>query len=98
MTTMAQVLRTRSRGTYTTILTPSTKQPCTPLDCAPAHCDPPQSATPLESDQRVADNLFSDFTGMSADWQDIGYYKVALNLLPHDPVLTYNIDLPKRVP
>ena len=78
------MVRTRSQGTYKTILTPSTKQP---LDCVAAHCDSPQPPTLLQSDQaspevhRAADTLFNDLIGMTADRQDIDYYKVALNLL-----------------
>jgi hypothetical protein len=100
MTTM--VRSTRSRGAYTTTLTTSTKQPCVSLDSAAVHCNPPpQSGTPLESEQAssgVADTLLSDFTGMIADVQDIGYHKVALNILPHGLVFTHGIGLRRSAP
>ena len=100
MTTMARVQSTHLKGAYTTTLT-GAKQPCVSLESAVVHYKSPQTATPLQSDQpssTLADILLSDLTGMTADLQDIGYYKVALNLLPHDHVFTHNIGLHKSAP
>src|SRR5258705_12300187 len=95
MTTMATVVRTRSRGTSTTILSSGTQQqPCVSFETNPNNPYPSQS--PLQSNQvaqtsdpeiHQADLLFH---GMTADEQDIGFYKVSLNFLPYELGLSFN--------
>jgi hypothetical protein len=94
MTTMGTVVRTRSRGTYTTILCSVRQHPCISFETNPNSLYPSQS--PLQSNQiaqtsdpeiRQADLLFR---GMTVDEHDIGFYKVSLNFLPYKLGLSFN--------
>jgi len=104
---MATVVRTRSRGIYTILPSGTQQLPLISLDCVGAHPNSHQSATPLQSNQVAqisgskipqAGALLSLIYGMTADEQDIGSYKVTLNLLPYELVLSFNLGLLKFAP
>src|ERR1700683_1402526 len=88
LTTMTTVIRTSSRSTYTTLLTP-TQQPSASLECV-AHHDSPLSS--LESPK--AHEILNEINNFSPNGQDMGNYKVLLTpyLMKLD-LHTYSIGL-----
>jgi hypothetical protein len=106
MTTMTRVLHTHSRGGYTTILPLGTQKPCISLDCVVVHPDSPvaQSAAPSNQVARhhkvheAAEALVNQLNELSADLQDMGYNKVALNFVLQESGLSFNTGLLKLAP
>jgi hypothetical protein len=81
---MATVIRTSSRNTYTTLLTPITRQPSASLERV-AHHDSPSPSPSDQAEQqfsslesRKAHDTLKELNDLSPNWQDMGDYKALL--------------------
>ena len=76
---MTTVIRTSSRSTYTTLLTPVTQRPSASLECVAHHDSPHQAQQPFSSlESPKAHEILNEINNFSPNGQGMGNYNVLL--------------------